>query len=153
MENPLVSILIPFKNTERFLFECLDSICAQGYTNWEVLAVDDHSSDASRQLVENMSLTDVRIKLFDTDGDGIIEALRTAYGESSGELITRMDSDDIMASNKLQVMVDALLEHGKGHLAVGQVNYFSEKGIGDGYARYEKWLNALTAMGDNYAEI
>lgn len=153
MNDPLVSVLIPFKNTEKFLFECLDSICTQSYTNWEVLAVDDHSSDASRQLVENMSLIDGRIKLFKTSGEGIIEALRKAYGQSSGQLITRMDSDDVMTPNKLQRMVDALVKHGKGHLAIGQVKYFSEFGIGNGYARYEKWLNALTATGSNYSEI
>ncbi|MGB6153509.1 MAG: glycosyltransferase [Pricia sp.] len=153
MENPLVSILMPFKNTERFLGDCLASIGAQTYENWELIAVDDHSSDASRQLVENFALMDGRIKLVDASGDGIIQALRTAYGKSQGRLITRMDSDDIMASNKLQVMVDALLKQGKGHLAVGKVKYFSETGIGDGYARYETWLNALTATGSNYSEI
>ena len=153
MENPLLSILIPFKNTERFLHKCLDSICHQTYKNWEAVVVDDHSIDASRLLVESFSKKEIRIKVVDNNGNGIIQGLRTAYGKSIGQLITRMDSDDVMAPNKLQVMVDALLEHGKGHLAVGQVKYFSATGISDGYARYEKWLNALTAAGTNYSEI
>ena len=91
--------------------------------------------------------------MFSNKGTGIIHALRIAYAQSNGQLITRMDSDDIMSSDKLQVMVDSLLAHGKGHLAVGQVKYFSEQGISDGYARYEKWLNALTESGNNYSEI
>ncbi len=153
MKNPLVSILIPFKNTERFLYDCLDSVRSQTYQNWEVLAVDDYSSDTSRALVESLSKKETRIKVLNNKGTGIIQALRTAYDQSKGQLITRMDSDDIMTADKLRVMVDSLLGHGKGHLAVGQVNYFSDQGIGDGYARYEKWLNALTETGSNYSEI
>lgn len=153
MKDPLVSILIPFKNTERFLYDCLDSVCSQTYQNWEVLALDDHSSDTSRALVESLSEKETRIKLFNNKGTGIIRALRTAYSKSKGQLITRMDSDDIMAPEKLRVMVDSLLERGKGHLAVGQVKYFSDQGISGGYARYEKWLNALTETGSNYSEI
>ncbi|MGB7393394.1 MAG: glycosyltransferase family 2 protein [Pricia sp.] len=151
--DPLVSILIPFKNTERFLSECLDSICDQTYENLEVLAVDDHSHDFSRKLVASFAEKDKRIKVFTNEGDGIIEALRMAYSHSKGQLITRMDSDDIMPPNKLQVMVDALSKNGPGHLAVGQVKYFSDRGISDGYARYERWLNMLTATGSNYSEI
>ncbi len=153
MKDPLVSILIPFKNTERFLYDCLDSVCSQTYQNWEVLALDDHSSDTSRALVESLSEKETRIKLFNNKCTGIIRALHTAYSKSKGQLITRMDSDDIMSPEKLRVMVDSLLERGKGHLAVGQVKYFSDPGISDGYARYEKWLNALTETGSNYSEI
>ncbi|WP_373516389.1 glycosyltransferase family 2 protein, partial [Pricia sp.] len=54
MKNPLVSILIPFKNNAKFLKDCLDSVCRQTYKNWEVLAVNDHSSDTSRSLVESL---------------------------------------------------------------------------------------------------
>ena len=153
MENLLVSILIPFKNSEHYLIECLDSILGQSLATWEVLAVNDHSSDHSRKLVEGYVAKDPRFQVYDNQGNGIIDALRTAYAKSEGNLITRMDSDDIMTPNKVQVMVDSLSKLGKGHLAVGQVKYFSERGISDGYERYEKWLNKLTAAGDNYSEI
>lgn len=153
VQHPLVSILTPFKDTEAFLNECLDSICGQTYKNWEVLAVNDHSTDCSKRLVASLSEKDMRIKVVNNNGNGIIEALRTAYGKSNGQLITRMDSDDIMAPNRLQVMVDSLVTHGRGHLAVGKVKYFSHRGISNGYARYEKWLNALTGTGNNYSEI
>lgn len=153
MQQPLVSILIPFKNTEGFLSECLQSILNQEYQNWEVLAVNDGSTDASESIVTNFSKNDPRIKVFDNEGSGIIPALQKAYTESKGELITRMDSDDTMTANKLKLMVDLLLELGKGHLAVGQVKYFSDRGISNGYGRYEKWLNRLTEKGTNYSEI
>ena len=103
MTLPLVSILIPFKNTEVFLTECLDSILSQNYEHWEVLAVDDHSTDGSRTLVEKYCNLDPRFRCFSNKGHGIIEALRTAYGASIGSFITRMDSDDIMRPQKLEV--------------------------------------------------
>ncbi|CAM4262222.1 glycosyltransferase family 2 protein [Zobellia nedashkovskayae] len=153
MQQPLVSILIPFKNTEAFLNQCLDSIIEQKYINWQVLAVNDESSDGSLNLVKSYAKNDARIHLFNNEGNGIIEALRTAYKQSKGQFITRMDSDDIMTAEKLETMVESLLENGKGHLAVGQVRYFSHRGISNGYERYEKWLNHLTESGDNYSEI
>lgn len=149
----MVSILIPFKNTERFLAECFVSICEQTYANWEVIAVDDHSTDTSKNLALGFSKQRLEITVIPNDGNGIIDALRTAYSKCKGQLITRMDCDDVMAPNKLQVMVDGLLANGKGHVAIGKVEYFSKQGIGAGYARYEKWLNALTATGSNYSEI
>jgi len=153
MQEPLISILIPFRNTEGFLSECLDSIVEQTYLNWEVIAINDHSTDNSQKVVEGFSKKDKRIKSYQNSGKGIIEALRLAYAKSKGKLITRMDSDDIMTPNKLMVSAQALFKFGKGHLAVGQVKYFSDRGIGDGYARYEKWLNELTKKGRNYSGI
>ncbi len=149
----MVSVLIPFKNTASFLRECLDSVLAQTYSDWEVLAVDDHSSDTSCELVASYALKDDRIKVFKNKGNGIIPALRTAYQYSSGQFITRMDADDIMIPHRLQVMVESLHNYGKAHVAVGQVRYFSDRGISDGYDRYAKWLNELTAQGTNFSEI
>lgn len=153
MQNPKVSILIPFKNTAHFLPACLDSIINQDYTEWEVLAVNDHSKDSSQQLLTEYSQSDSRIKVFTNEGEGIIPALRTAYSHATGTYITRMDSDDIMKPTRLAVMANSLNEYGSGHVAVGQVKYFSDRGISNGYERYEKWLNQLTANGKNYEEI
>lgn len=149
----MVSIVIPFKNTEAFLEDCLDSICIQNYHNWEVLAVDDGSTDSSWQLVKNYSIKEPRIKIFKSKGDGIIPALQTAYNNASGKFVTRMDSDDIMLPIRLEYMVNKLEENGPGHIAVGLVKYFSNRGISDGYSRYEKWLNNLTQLGTNFSEI
>lgn len=153
MQEPRVSILIPFKNTAHFLSECLDSILEQTYSNWEVLAVNDYSEDGSLNLLNLYAEKDSRIKVFNNEGNGIITALRTAYKNSLGDFITRMDSDDIMKPNRLEVMVKSLIENGKGHIAIGKVKYFSERGISNGYERYEAWLNELTEIGENYNEI
>ena len=153
MQNGKVNIIIPFKNTAHFLPECLDSIVNQTYGHWEVLAVNDHSSDESYELLSSYSQKDERIKVFPNKGSGIITALQTGYANSNGDFVTRMDSDDIMKPNRLKVMINSLNENGKGHVAVGQVKYFSNRGISNGYERYEQWLNRLTSSGHNFDEI
>ena len=153
MQQPLISILTPFKNTSKYLEECLDSIINQTYSNWELLIVDDASTDDSYSIVSAYSKKDPRIKLYKNDGSGIIEALRLAFQYSLGEFITRMDSDDIMTTNKLELMANSLRDSGKGHVALGLVSYFSKEGISEGYASYEQWLNKLTRLGSNYSEI
>ncbi|MBW8198448.1 glycosyltransferase family 2 protein [Flagellimonas abyssi] len=153
MQNDKVSIIIPFKDTADFLPECLDSIVNQTYIDWEVLAVNDHSTDTSLELLSSYSQRDKRIKVFQNNGNGIIPALQTAFAQSSGGFVTRMDSDDIMEPNRLEVMVNSLIKYGKGHVAVGKVKYFSNRGISNGYQRYEEWLNQLTSTGNNFEEI
>ncbi len=151
--KPLLSLLMPFKDTALFLPECLDSISGQDYDAWELIAVDDHSTDQSRSILQGWAERDPRIRVVPNRGTGIIPALRTALEESRGLLISRMDSDDRMAPGRLQAMTSQLLQKGRGHIALGLVRYFSHGGISDGYARYERWLNDLTRVGSNFTEI
>ncbi|MCA0133507.1 glycosyltransferase family 2 protein [Winogradskyella alexanderae] len=153
MSSPVISILIPFKNTSHYIRECIESIRNQNYTDWEAIFINDHSNDSSQDIVRSYSEYDTRIRLFPNEGSGIINALRTAYLFSSGDYITRMDSDDIMMTDRLLHMLNDLKAYGKRHLSVGMVKYFREDGVSDGYARYEKWINGLTKTGKNYSEI
>ena len=153
MQKKKVSILIPFKNTENYLNECLDSIVKQTYVNWEVICVNDHSIDSSLGIANKFALSNPKIKVVNNKGNGLIDALKTAYNLSTGNLITRMDSDDIMLSNKISSMAEDLLNFGAGHIALGMVKYFSEKELGNGYKNYETWLNSLTSKGLNFNEI
>ena len=153
MAEPLVSILIPFKNTEAFIAECLNSIFNQTYQNWECICVDDCSTDNSTSIVADFAEKDSRFKLYKNEGVGIIPALRLAFKNCSGNYVTRMDSDDIMVENRLEIMLHNLEQYGSGHLAIGKVKYFKKEGLSDGYSKYEKWLNGLTKTGSNYSEI
>ena len=148
-----VSILIPVRNGEQFLIECLDSVIHQTYSNWELIIVNDHSEDGTNELLEKYVGLDSRISVYNNDGKGIIPALQLAYSFSSGNFVTRMDADDIMVPKKLELMVQKLIETGKGFVAVGLVEYFSEKGIGEGYFYYQQWLNGLTLLSNNFNEI
>ncbi len=148
-----VSILMPVKNAKPFLRDCLDSIIKQSFTSWELLAVNDHSTDGSEDILFAYSKLDARVKVFQNEGHGIIPALRTAYRKAIGLFITRMDADDLMHENKLDWMHALLEEVGTGHLVVGLVSYISEKPMGEGYLKYESWLNQLSLEERNYEEI
>ncbi len=149
----LISIVMPFKNTAVFLEECIQSILSQSYENWELIAVNDHSTDNSEQIIQAISDGDMRISVLQNEGSGIISALQTAYKQSVGGFITRMDSDDIMPHRKLETLLKNLQKHGKGYLSTGLVSYFSEKGISEGFHNYEQWLNKLTSSGLNFTEL
>jgi len=141
MKNPLISIVMPAKNTAVFLAECVDSILSQTYTNWELLVVDDNSTDVTFSVLEDYQKQDKRIQVFKNTGSGIIDALRLAYSKSNGDFITRMDADDVMAPLKLETMLTALQKAGTGFLATGLVSYFCDGEIGGGFKKYEEWLN------------
>lgn len=148
-----ISILLPVFNTSQFLPSCLDSIIGQTCHDWELIAVDDHSSDDSLDILQAYAKKDARIRVFRNNEKGIAPALRLAFGKSSGLLITRMDSDDLMESQKLELLKNRLETTGTGHLATGLVHYFSENGVGEGYCRYATWLNDLTLGARNFDEI
>ena len=151
--NPAISILMPVKNTAPFLTECLNSMIKQTETDFELIAVDDHSTDESHSILNEFSIRDKRVKVFKNTGTGIIEALRLAFSKSSGTFITRMDSDDVMSVHKLEVLKSNLIAFGSGHIALGKVRYFSEKPLGSGYKKYESWLNSLIEKGTNFEGI
>lgn len=145
---------MPAKNSGKFIFRTINSIIDQSYKNWELLIINDGSSDNTVEIVKKFQEKESRIKLYDNEEDpGIIPALRTAFRKSRGELITRMDSDDLMTKNKLHSMSSLLDEVGNGYVVTGAVKCFSDTGIEEGYIKYEKWLNTLILKERCYDEI
>ncbi|MEN8928513.1 MAG: glycosyltransferase family 2 protein [Flavobacteriales bacterium] len=153
MTDQRVSIITPVKNGAQFLAVCLDSILNQTHQNWELVIVNDHSTDETQSILEKYVDKDNRIKVLQNKGKGIIEALQTGYANCSGNFITRMDADDIMTSQKLELLVNKLIERGNGHVATGFVKYFSETKLGEGYINYQNWLNQLTQSESNFDDV
>jgi teichuronic acid biosynthesis glycosyltransferase TuaG len=91
----LVSIITPSYNSARFINECVSSVLEQTYTNWELIIVDDASSDNSRELIKNIAAGDKRIKFaFLTENIGAAGARNIALEMSEGRYIAFLDSDD-----------------------------------------------------------
>ncbi|PKR79817.1 glycosyl transferase family 2 [Brumimicrobium salinarum] len=153
MQQHKVSILIPAKNESAFISACLHSVENQSYPHWEAIIVDDHSTDETAQKVAVFTQKDNRFRYFKNKGNGIIHALRTAFNESKGSYITRMDADDIMRKNKIEVLLNNLLHFGSDYVAVGGVKYFAENRLKSGFINYEKWLNEHTKNGTNFMDI
>ena len=117
------------------------------------MAVDDGSTDGSREYLSEMAESDGRIKVFRNSGRGIPRALEMAFDKARGDLVTRMDADDVMPSDKLYRLSSTLRKSEKNTVVVGQVSYFSEVPLGPGYKSYQKWLNDLTSRSANFSEI
>ncbi len=94
MDNPLVSIIVPVYNVEKYLRKCLDSIISQTYGNIEIILVDDGSKDNSGQICDEYAENDSRIQVIHKKNEGVASARITGFEHSSGELITFIDADD-----------------------------------------------------------
>ena len=142
------------KDTAPYLPECLDSIIAQSYQNWELIAVNDHSTDATPEILQQYAEKDPRIRVFHSDRPRLIPTLQVGYAQAKGALINRMDSDDKMPEYKIQVLVDEWLKYGKGTVIAGGTEHFVDEGkVGGGFIRYENWLNQLARTGTHYQQI
>lgn len=149
----MVSIIMPFRDAGLYIEECVQSILQQSYSNWELIAVNDHSTDDSKPILEAFQHQDSRIHVLQNKGLGIIDALMTGYALAQGSFITRMDADDVMPKDKISTLVDLLQYHGRGHIATGHVKYISEGVLGDGFKKYEQWLNNLCRTNSHFLDI
>ena len=149
----MISILIPVKNAAPFLSECFLSILGQTETDWEAIFVDDHSTDGSLAILQAVAKRFPQIKVYSSEGQGIVPALQIAYQHASGDMITRMDADDVMPNNKLALLKNHLYSLGLGHVATGKVQYFSQEELGDGYIRYQNWLNDLAENNTHFQDL
>ncbi len=153
-DQPLVTIIMAVKDTAPYLHDCLDSILKQTYQNWELIAVNDYSSDDSPKILQEYAAKDSRVRFYNSDKPKLISTLQLGYSKTKGILITRMDSDDKMPDYKIQVLVEQWLKYGRGTVISGGVKHFVDEGIvGDGFIRYEKWLNKIVLSGTYYQEI
>jgi glycosyltransferase involved in cell wall biosynthesis len=142
------------KDTAQYLPTCLNSIIAQTYKNWELIAINDHSKDRTPEILNWYAEKDDRIKVVHSRRNKLIPALKEGYATAKGDLINRMDSDDKMPRDKLEVLVTEWKKYGKGHVIAGGTEHFVEKGeVGDGFRRYEIWLNEVARNETHYKEI
>lgn len=103
-----VSVIMPVYNAAPFLRECIDSILSQSFADFELLIVDDGSTDDSCAIVE--SYTDPRIRLIRSKHD-YIGSLNRLIDEARGKYLARMDADDVMLPDRLRVQFDYMEEH------------------------------------------
>lgn len=90
----LISIIVPVYNVEKYIVECIESIIKQSYTEWELLLIDDGSTDCSGKICNNFALTDSRIKVFHKKNGGQPSALNYGLDCAQGKYVIFMDSDD-----------------------------------------------------------
>ena len=102
--TPLVSVIIPVYNSEKFLQECISSILEQTYQNIDVIFVNDGSTDKSLDILK--TITDNRVKVLTKKNSGASEARNTGLKEAKGDYVCFVDSDDIIDSRYIETLLD-----------------------------------------------
>lgn len=110
MASPIVSIIVPVYNVEKYLRPCLDSILAQTFTNFEAVLVDDGSTDNSGKICDEYATQDQRFVVVHKLNEGVAKARITAFEHSRGELITFIDSDDYVSPDYIEKLSKPILE-------------------------------------------
>lgn len=106
--SPKISIIIPVYNTEQYLPRCLDSVLSQSFTDFELLLVDDGSTDESGAICDAYAERDVRLVVLHKENGGVSSARNLGMKEAKGEWICFVDSDDELLAGGLQTMVDGV---------------------------------------------
>jgi glycosyltransferase involved in cell wall biosynthesis len=123
MAEPLVSVIVPVFNCERYLALALDSIFDQGYEALDVIVVDDGSTDGSADIAASYP-----VRLLRLDHGGIAHARNAGVNAARADLIGFLDADDVWTPDSLRIRVDHLLEHPDLDAVFGYVLLFLEPG-------------------------
>ena len=147
-QRPLVSVLLPAWNASRSLTAALDSLLGQSLADFELLAVDDGSTDETLDILHDHARRDRRVRVLRLSHGGIVRALGAGLAEARGKYLARMDADDMCAPTRLERQV-ALLD---SRPDLGLVSCLVEHG-GDsrtcgGYSHYVDWINSLVKPED-----
>ena len=109
--NPLISLVIPVYNVEKYLDKCMESVLAQTYDNFEVILVDDGSTDNSGKMCDEYAKRDSRVIVYHQQNSGVSVARNVGIENAKGEFISFIDSDDWIDKNYLQKLVSAQIKY------------------------------------------
>lgn len=109
--QPLVSIIIPLYNQERYFEKCIRSVCNQTYKNIEIIVVNDGSTDRSPHILEKWAAKDNRIKVINKQNEGVIAARRDGLQNSTGEFVTPLDSDDYLHKDAIKILAGHMISN------------------------------------------
>lgn len=126
METPAISIVMSAYNAASFLKECIDSILTQTFEDFELIVVDDGSTDHSVEIIQ--SYTDTRIRLIKSEHN-YIQSLNKGIGLAKGKYVARMDADDIMFPERLEEEFNFMEEHPDIDVCGSDVKVFNGQGI------------------------
>lgn len=148
-----ISIVLPFRNAAATLPACLASIRRQRYAAFELLAVDDGSTDDAAALVESVARADGRVRLLSPGCVGLVAALNLGLAEARAPLVARMDADDLMHPERLGLQRAYLAAYPEVALVASRVALFPKGLVRAGYAAYMRWQNQVLTPAEVAANI
>lgn len=140
---PAISVVMPFRDAAATLPACLASLARQRLADYELLAVDDGSSDESPAIVAAAARADARIRLLSPGRVGLVAALNLGLAEARAPLVARMDADDLMHPARLAMQRDELAARPELALVASRVALFPKALVRAGYAEYVRWQNRV----------
>jgi glycosyltransferase involved in cell wall biosynthesis len=140
---PEISVLLPVRDAAATLREALDSTLASVGARFEVVCVDDGSSDGSAALLDDAARRDARVRVVHTPPRGLVAALGEAVALARAPLFARMDADDEMHPERLAAQAAWLAAKPDVALVGCRVESFRAGGLREGFERYTDWANAL----------
>lgn len=141
--TPLVSVILPVRDALPTLPRAVASVRSQTLGPWELIAVDDGSRDGSGEWLDRVARTEPRLRVLRQPPRGIVAALNAGLAAARGELIARMDADDVCHRERLEVQVAALAAAPGLGLVSCLVEFGGERDRAAGYALHVDWLNTL----------
>lgn len=143
---PLVSVLIPARDAAPTIGMALRTVQAQTISDWEVVVVDDGSTDSTAAIVEGLAVADRRIRLLRLPPTGIVGALNAGLALCRAPLIARFDADDLMHRDRFALQL-SFLNAQPGLAGAGTlIRCFPRRSLRDGMLRYERWLNSVVEV-------
>ena len=156
MSVPQISILMPIRNEARYLQAALSSLFRQTTASWELIAIDDGSTDATPDMLAAAAEKDARVRVIRLEAGGLVTALNTGLGECRAPLIARMDGDDISHPRRLASQSTFLRCNPDVGLVACNFKHFPRSELKQGMASYETWQNRLDShdliMRDRFVE-
>lgn len=153
VQQPELTIVLPCRNAEVTLAACIASIRRQTLGAYEVLAIDDGSTDATPALLAAWAAADGRVRILTTGGAGLVAALNLGLAAARAPLIARMDADDVMHPQRLALQAAYLAAHPKVALVAAQAVLFPAHAVGGGYREYLRWQNRVLSPNDVAAAV
>ena len=142
VSNPLISIVIPVYNVEKYLSRCIDSVINQTYKNIEIILVDDDSPDNCPKICDDYAKKDKRIKVFHKENGGVSFARNIGINESKGEWITFIDSDDWVEKDYCETMLKIAQKNNADYVCCGYNRVYNDhKEIINGDESIKKYNN------------
>ena len=124
-DNPLVSVIIPVYNGERYLAKTIDSVLAQTYQFIEIIVIDDGSTDGSTKIAQSYEA----VRYIHQPNQGVPVARNTGIAAAKGEFIAFLDQDDTWDTNKLALQVEYLVKNPELGYVIGKQRLFLERGV------------------------
>ncbi len=123
---PLVSVVMAAYNAEQYIGEAVNSVAAQTYQSWELIAVDDGSTDRTPELLRALAAGDARIRVLRRANGGVSAARNTGLEAVSGEYLTFLDADDVLPPDSLALQVAYMEQHTATTMLAGAVDFFED---------------------------